>query len=103
MVMAFFTRGGRALRLSAITLALAALPMLTACTSSPAAFAEKRAPDTGTASVDPAIVAALAPTGRLRASINLGNPVLASLNLQAGWPTLTYMQQKHAHDDNARG
>jgi polar amino acid transport system substrate-binding protein len=86
MVMAFFTCGGRALRLSAFTLALAALPMLTACKSSPTAFAEKRAPDTGTATVDPAIVAALVPTGRLRASINLGNPVLASLDPDMGAP-----------------
>jgi polar amino acid transport system substrate-binding protein len=36
--------------------------------------------------VDPAIVASLAPTGTLRASINLGNPVLASLDPVSGRP-----------------
>lgn len=35
---------------------------------------------------DKAIVAALAPTGKLRASINLGNPVLASLDPKTGQP-----------------
>jgi polar amino acid transport system substrate-binding protein len=33
---------------------------------------------------DPAIVALLAPTGRLRASINLGNPILASADPSTG-------------------
>jgi polar amino acid transport system substrate-binding protein len=37
-------------------------------------------------SSDKAIVAALAPTGKLRASINLGNPVLASLDPSTGQP-----------------
>lgn len=36
---------------------------------------------------DKAIVAAFAPTGTLRASINLGNPVLASLDPTTGQPT----------------
>lgn len=35
---------------------------------------------------DKTIVAALAPTGKLRASINLGNPVLASLDPKTGQP-----------------
>lgn len=34
----------------------------------------------------PAILQALAPTGRLRASINLGNPILANRNPQTGEP-----------------
>ncbi|QGZ65412.1 ABC transporter substrate-binding protein [Paraburkholderia acidisoli] len=38
------------------------------------------------ANVDPAIVKAFAPTGTLRASINLGNPVLASLEPNTGQP-----------------
>jgi polar amino acid transport system substrate-binding protein len=37
-------------------------------------------------SPDKTIVAALAPTGKLRASINLGNPVLASLDPKTGQP-----------------
>ncbi len=39
---------------------------------------------TGCASVPAAIVSAFAPTGRLRASINLGNPILASRNAATG-------------------
>ncbi|WP_181969703.1 ABC transporter substrate-binding protein [Paraburkholderia sp. DHOC27] len=39
-----------------------------------------------TTSADKTIVAALAPTGTLRASINLGNPVLASLDAKTGQP-----------------
>ncbi|MDB5838984.1 MAG: hypothetical protein JWQ23_936 [Herminiimonas sp.] len=35
-------------------------------------------------SIDPAIISAFAPTGRLRASINLGNPILANRNPQTG-------------------
>ncbi len=38
----------------------------------------------GCASVPAAVVAALAPTGRLRASINLGNPILANRNATSG-------------------
>jgi polar amino acid transport system substrate-binding protein len=38
-------------------------------------------------SADQTIVAALAPTGTLRASINLGNPVLASLDPKTSQPT----------------
>lgn len=34
-------------------------------------------PDSAAPAVSPAVVAALAPTGRLRAAINLGNPILA--------------------------
>ena len=45
-----------------------------------------QAPSSGSAPVDPAVVAALAPTGTLRASINLGNPVLASLDPVTGQP-----------------
>jgi hypothetical protein len=42
------------------------------------------APTSSGVSVDPAVVATLAPTGTLRASINLGNPVLASLDPATG-------------------
>ena len=44
----------------------------------PSAFAQ--------APVDPALIAALAPTGRLRASINLGNPILATADAATGRP-----------------
>jgi polar amino acid transport system substrate-binding protein len=43
-----------------------------------------QAPTSAGVSVDPAVVARLAPTGTLRASINLGNPVLASLDPATG-------------------
>lgn len=36
--------------------------------------------------IDPSIVAAFAPTGKLRASINLGNPILANKNADTGEP-----------------
>ena len=49
---------------------------LTCCV--PAAF--------GQTSVDPLLVRAVAPTGRLRASINLGNPILANRDAATGLP-----------------
>lgn len=55
--------------------ALAAL--LSACAHTPAPPAERFV-------VTPDVVAALAPTGRLRASINLGNPVLAHRDKSTG-------------------
>ncbi|GAB2882716.1 ABC transporter substrate-binding protein [Paraburkholderia jirisanensis] len=85
-----FARIGRLLRPRAATAiaAVATIAICTACapidraqTASPATHT---AADTGTP--DPAIVAALAPTGTLRASINLGNPVLASLDPASGRP-----------------
>lgn len=36
--------------------------------------------------IDPSIVKALAPTGKVRASINLGNPILANAHAQTGEP-----------------
>ncbi|RDU99102.1 ABC transporter substrate-binding protein [Trinickia dinghuensis] len=36
--------------------------------------------------IDPSIVTALTPTGKLRASINLGNPILANKNAETGEP-----------------
>jgi polar amino acid transport system substrate-binding protein len=36
--------------------------------------------------VDPSVVSAFAPTGKLRASINLGNPILANKNTETGEP-----------------
>jgi polar amino acid transport system substrate-binding protein len=36
--------------------------------------------------IDPAVIKALAPTGTLRASINLGNPILANRNPASGEP-----------------
>jgi polar amino acid transport system substrate-binding protein len=59
------------------TLAVAMAALCAACAQVPASS------DTN---VDPAVVAALAPTGTLRASINLGNPVLASLDPATGQP-----------------
>jgi polar amino acid transport system substrate-binding protein len=59
------------------TLAVAMAALCAACAQAPASAG---------ASADPAVVAALAPTGTLRASINLGNPVLASLDPATGQP-----------------
>jgi len=43
-----------------------------------------------TGHIDPALQGAFAPTGTLRAVINLGNPILAGTDEQAGHPnTLT--------------
>jgi len=61
------------------TAALAAGGLLAGC-AGPAA----RPPAVDGFRVDPAVVAALAPTGRLRASINLGNPVLAGRDKATG-------------------
>ena len=36
--------------------------------------------------IDPSVVAAFTPTGKVRASINLGNPILANKNPQTGEP-----------------
>ena len=36
--------------------------------------------------IDPSVVAALTPTGKLRASINLGNPILANRHAESGEP-----------------
>src|ERR1700744_2800076 len=36
--------------------------------------------------IDQAVVAAFTPTGKLRASINLGNPILVNRNPQSGAP-----------------
>jgi polar amino acid transport system substrate-binding protein len=36
--------------------------------------------------IDPSVVAAFTPTGKLRASINLGNPILANKNAETGEP-----------------
>ena len=36
--------------------------------------------------IDPSVVSAFAPTGKLRASINLGNPILANKDPQTGEP-----------------
>ncbi|KXU84102.1 ABC transporter substrate-binding protein [Paraburkholderia monticola] len=36
--------------------------------------------------IDPSVVAAFAPTGKLRASINLGNPILANRHPESGEP-----------------
>ncbi len=36
--------------------------------------------------IDPSVVAAFTPTGKLRASINLGNPILANQNPETGEP-----------------
>jgi polar amino acid transport system substrate-binding protein len=61
-------------------LAALAASLLTACATPPATT-------TTTATnwqPTPAVVAALAPTGRLRASINLGNPVLAGRDKASG-------------------
>ncbi len=44
----------------------------------PVAFAQQ--------SIEPALVTALAPTGKLRASINLGNPILANKDRATGLP-----------------
>lgn len=43
-----------------------------------------QAPPANAFQVTPAVIAALAPTGRLRASINLGNPVLAGRDRASG-------------------
>lgn len=56
------------------------LAMATACAQQPMATTDANA------NVDPAIVKAFAPMGTLRASINLGNPVLASLDPNTGQP-----------------
>jgi polar amino acid transport system substrate-binding protein len=37
--------------------------------------------------IDPSVVTAFTPTGKLRASINLGNPILASKNAETGEPS----------------
>ena len=39
-----------------------------------------------TMKIDPSVIAALTPTGKLRASINLGNPILANKDPQTGEP-----------------
>jgi polar amino acid transport system substrate-binding protein len=70
----------------AFVLALMTLPTITACVQPSASSAQTNAAGASEAPVDPAIVAALAPAGRLRASINLGNPVLASLDPASGRP-----------------
>jgi polar amino acid transport system substrate-binding protein len=82
-----FSRTGRLLRPRAAT-ALAAVAAVALCTAcAPMHPPVDHAAQTANASTpDPAIVAALAPTGTLRASINLGNPVLASLDPASGRP-----------------
>jgi polar amino acid transport system substrate-binding protein len=82
-----FSRIGRLLRPRAAT-ALAAVVAVAICTAcAPMHPPADHAAQTANASTpDPAIVAALAPTGTLRASINLGNPVLASLDPASGRP-----------------
>jgi polar amino acid transport system substrate-binding protein len=40
----------------------------------------------GQASIDPALIRVIAPTGRLRAAINLGNPILANRDPGTGLP-----------------
>jgi polar amino acid transport system substrate-binding protein len=71
------------LRIRACIAAAAAtctLGLLAACGSAPASSGEAG----GSLRVTPEVVAALAPTGRLRASINLGNPVLANRDKASG-------------------
>lgn len=63
-------------------LVLIASGLLAACAGTPSA--PSGAPGAGAFEVTPAVVAALAPTGRLRASINLGNPVLAGRDQVTG-------------------
>jgi len=40
----------------------------------------------GPTSISPALVAVFAPTGTLRASINVGNPILANTDVSSGEP-----------------
>jgi polar amino acid transport system substrate-binding protein len=92
MTMASPGRVGTTQLFTALALALTTLAALTACTQTTTLSAQTRASSVTTAAgtsaapVDPSIVAALAPTGMLRASINLGNPVLASLDPATGHP-----------------
>jgi polar amino acid transport system substrate-binding protein len=55
-----------------------------AAQTSPAAAFHENGPMSSTFPLDAAIVALLAPTGRLRASINLGNPILAATDPATG-------------------
>lgn len=68
----------------------ALIAMSAACTNLP------NATKAANANVDPAIVHAFAPTGTLRASINLGNPVLASLDPGTGQPVGVSVDLAHA-------
>lgn len=47
-------------------------------------------------SVEPSIVAAFAPTGRLRAAINIGNPILAGTDPSTGAPSGVSVDLAHA-------
>lgn len=46
--------------------------------------------------IDPRVVAAFAPTGKLRASINLGNPILANKDAATGQPVGVSVDLAHA-------
>jgi polar amino acid transport system substrate-binding protein len=46
--------------------------------------------------IDPRVVTAFAPTGKLRASINLGNPILANKNAATGQPVGVSVDLAHA-------
>ena len=47
-------------------------------------------------SLTASLIASFAPTGRLRASINLGNPILANKNLTTGQPVGVSVDLAHA-------
>ncbi len=65
---------------------LAAAAALSACTSPPAASLAAQDRMTMTTPVDPKLKSLIAPTGRLRAAINLGNPILANETPGSGKP-----------------
>ena len=72
------------------SMAAAALASMLGAGGPSGAQAQAAAPDRSSGSVPaahaPAVVKALAPLGRLRASINLGNPILASTDPTTGAP-----------------
>jgi polar amino acid transport system substrate-binding protein len=79
-------------RLRSAAVALGLFALISAHTVAAQTSSAKPEPATASSSptmntpADKTIVAALAPTGTLRASINLGNPVLASLDPKTGQP-----------------